>query len=75
MPSETPPRHVVTCDCRACERHGCGIFGPQPGGAPAVVVTPAPKRIRKQLRRALVAQLLALRAEPAADTAERKRTA
>lgn len=61
MRTDTPPRHVVTCDCRACERHGCGIFGPQPAGAAPVCVVPAPKRIRKQLRRELVAHLLRLR--------------
>lgn len=62
MPTDTPPRHVVTCDCRACEKHGCGIFGPQPGGASPLRVVPAPKRIRKQFRRELAAHLLRLRA-------------
>ena len=68
MPSETPPQHTCVCECPSCERHGCGAFGPQPGGAPPVVVIPAPKRIRKQIRRALVAQLLALRGGPTGKT-------
>lgn len=69
MSTDTPPRHVVTCDCRACERHGCGIFGPQPAGAAPVRITPAPKRVRKQLRRELVAHLLRLRAAQKASAA------
>lgn len=63
MDSQTPPRHVPTCDCRACEKHGCGVFGPQRGGSAPLRVVPAPKRVRKQLRRELVALLLRLRAE------------
>lgn len=68
-----PPRHTCVCDCEQCELHGCGMFGPQPDGTPGVRVVPAPKRVRKQLRRQLVTNLMVVRAAAAGGGDVRER--